>query len=295
MKFKIIENIRDNAIPNIEKLICYDENSSETVIQKLSIGDKIFKLEMFFRYDYPKISIDNKGRLNLSSTEFNDNTFELDGDDKHLPFQFGIVTGSFLLEKMDYLTTLKGCPRYVGGEFSVTNCESLTSLKHGPEIVGEGYFAYQNSLKTLEGAPKYTPKQFSVWENELTSLKGGPEYVGGGYTAQKNYLSNLEGAPIYVGMQFDIRQQTVFDFYSDFASYTKLKNLKGIPKYIGTLRMSENNDLNYDNINEIKYIESPIIGNIPIFNRKFIPTMIAPSSTNGLNLLNKTNKYFYFV
>ena len=71
------------------------------------------------------------------------------GDMEKLPVKFGKVSGSFSCYGNN-LTTLEGCPKFVGGDFS----------------------CYRNNLTTLEGCPKYIGGRFYCIANELTTLKG---------------------------------------------------------------------------------------------------------------------------
>jgi hypothetical protein len=71
------------------------------------------------------------------------------GDMEKLPVKFGKVSGSFWCHK-NKLTTLEGCPNYVGGSFI---CD-------------------KNKLTTLEYCPKYVDGHFSCEDNKLTTLKG---------------------------------------------------------------------------------------------------------------------------
>ena len=66
-----------------------------------------------------------------------------------LPVKFGKVSGSFYCG-YNALTTLEGCPSYVGGDFS----------------------CYRNNLTTLEGCPKYIGGRLWCNENKLSTLKG---------------------------------------------------------------------------------------------------------------------------
>jgi hypothetical protein len=88
-----------------------------------------------------------------------DNTIDVNGDVillgqlgnmEKLPVKFGKVSGDFWCHKNN-LTTLEGCPNYVGGNF----------------------LCYENKLTTLEHCPKYIGgKWFDCDDNELTTLKG---------------------------------------------------------------------------------------------------------------------------
>jgi hypothetical protein len=86
-------------------------------------------------------TVDVNGDVNLHSRL---------GDMKKLPVKFRKVSGNFSCSS-NKLTTLEGCPKYVGGYFS---CSS-------------------NNLTTLEGCPKYVGGTgFGCAFNELTTLKG---------------------------------------------------------------------------------------------------------------------------
>ena len=54
------------------------------------------------------------------------------------PLRFNKVTGNFICDD-NQLTTLKGCPRWVGGSFACGS-NKLTSLEFNPEYVG-GWFS----------------------------------------------------------------------------------------------------------------------------------------------------------
>ena len=71
------------------------------------------------------------------------------GNIEKLPVKFGKVSGFFSCYRNN-LTTLEGCPNYVGGDF----------------------LCYENKLTTLEYCPKYVGGGFSCSNNKLTTLKG---------------------------------------------------------------------------------------------------------------------------
>jgi hypothetical protein len=62
-----------------------------------------------------------------------------------LPLVFNKVTGYFDCDGND-LTSLKGCPRWVGGYFDCNN-NKLTSLEFSPDYVG-GYFSCSSNNLT---------------------------------------------------------------------------------------------------------------------------------------------------
>jgi hypothetical protein len=71
------------------------------------------------------------------------------GKMKKLPVKFGKVSGCFSCFG-NKLTTLEGCPKFVGGYFECT----------------------ENDLTTLEGCPKFVGGMFNCNDSKLTSLKG---------------------------------------------------------------------------------------------------------------------------
>jgi hypothetical protein len=85
-----------------------------------------------------------------------DDTVDVNGDvdlglgsAKTMPLKFGKVFGKFNCQ-LNYLTTLEGCPNYVG----------------------DGFDCSENYILTLEGCPKYVGNGFSCTKNNLTTLKG---------------------------------------------------------------------------------------------------------------------------
>ena len=87
-----------------------------------------------------------------------------------LPCKFGKVTGSLWCHENN-LTSLEGCPSWVGGEF---------------------WCNYNNNLETLEGCPRYVGGNFFCNHNNLTSLEGCPRYVGGGFWCDENLYNTKE-------------------------------------------------------------------------------------------------------
>jgi hypothetical protein len=61
-----------------------------------------------------------------------------------LPLRFNKVTGYFTCSS-NKLTTLKGCPRYVGDYFSCIN-NRLTNLEFCPDYVGGDFYCTGNNL-----------------------------------------------------------------------------------------------------------------------------------------------------
>ena len=85
-----------------------------------------------------------------------------------LPVQFGKCARNFLCND-NLLTTLEGCPNYVGGYF---NCSynKIASLKGCPIVVGGGCDCGNNLLTSLEDCPKYIGGYFNCRDNMLKSI-----------------------------------------------------------------------------------------------------------------------------
>ncbi|MBR1756760.1 MAG: hypothetical protein IJ738_04270, partial [Alphaproteobacteria bacterium] len=90
------------------------------------------------------------------------------------------------------LTSLKGAPQKVGGNF---NCSynQLTSLKGVPQKIEGSFNCSENQLTSLEGAPQKVGGNFRCYGNQLTSLKGAPQKVGGNFWCYGNQLTSLFG------------------------------------------------------------------------------------------------------
>lgn len=102
------------------------------------------------------------------------------------------------------MENLEGCPRTVGKDFILANCEELKSLKGGPEYVGERMMLSScDNITSLE----YAPKQIGTKENlrtsslqvsfchNLQSLEGCPELVGTINIYDSPKLKTLKGCP----------------------------------------------------------------------------------------------------
>ena len=94
---------------------------------------------------------------------------------RELPLKFGVVTGDFDCS-FNQLTSLIGCPSYVGQNFKCTgNDLSRTGLEGCPQEVGGHFECLDNQLTTLKGGPRKVGGNFWCWNNKLTNLKYVPE------------------------------------------------------------------------------------------------------------------------
>jgi hypothetical protein len=82
------------------------------------------------------------------------------------------------------LTSLKGAPRIIRGNFLCSN-DDLITLEGGPERVGLSYSVFRlrkSKIRSLVGAPIYVGGDFDVGDNsELESLEGIPKKVTGDF------------------------------------------------------------------------------------------------------------------
>lgn len=88
-----------------------------------------------------------------------------------LPVQFSYADGDFLVPEMG-LTTLKGCPPTVNGDFDCSY-NKLKSLIHGPRDVGYNYDCSHNQLTSLEHCPP-VHSELVCNNNLLSSLASAP-------------------------------------------------------------------------------------------------------------------------
>lgn len=92
---------------------------------------------------------------------------------KYLPIKFDEVTGGFDIRDNN-LTSLKGCPKFVGSDFDFRN-NQITNLEYSPKIV-KGNFWCNN--------------------NPITSLKNHPEKIGGKLWCKCEVLTTLCGLDV---------------------------------------------------------------------------------------------------
>lgn len=118
-----------------------------------------------------------------------------------IPVNFDRVTGHFNCSN-NLLTSLKGCPNYVGRSFECTG-NMLESLEYCPSIVNDGVFnCSHNKITSLKGCPDVIAYTFYAHNNELTSLVGSPNEIQKDFVVNNNYLTNLVGSPIKIHGDF---------------------------------------------------------------------------------------------
>ena len=122
-------------------------------------------LEKYFAY-YDDFIIKNNA-VNIDESLLSEPNF--DRNETALSIQFGTVSGSFNISS-SVIKTLKGCPTYVGGTFSIMDCKNLTSLKYGPKHVEGNYYCTNTNIKELRWLPDYAGTFVFEWDKNLNLL-----------------------------------------------------------------------------------------------------------------------------
>ena len=100
-----------------------------------------------------KGEIDVDGGVNLSH-----NTF------KELPYKFGNVGGNFLLSYCKNLISLKNCPNHVGDSFGCSGCIKLNSLEGCPSYVVWNFYCSECKRKfTIEEVKSLCEVKKDIW------------------------------------------------------------------------------------------------------------------------------------
>ena len=116
------------------------------------------------------------------------------------------------------ITSLKGAPQKVGGEFDCSNTK-IKSLEGAPQEVSR-FRCMNTRITSLEYAPQKVSGDFICSQTDITSLKYAPQEVGGNFKCSNTKIKSLEGAPREVSGDFDCFN-------------TKIKSLKGAPQKVG--------------------------------------------------------------
>jgi hypothetical protein len=94
-----------------------------------------------------------------------------------LPLKFRKVRQLFTCDNNN-LTSLFGCPQWVGGEFSCVE-NNITSLEFCPRYVGRDFFCYDNKISSLEHFPDYIGDinngYMNLCNNKIWSFKDIPD------------------------------------------------------------------------------------------------------------------------
>jgi hypothetical protein len=103
-------------------------------------------LEFCKKYSIENYTINSDNTIDVNGDVYLYNRL---GDMKKLPVKFGKVSGYFSCRN-NKLTTLEGCPKYVGGDVSCS-WNKLVSLEYCPNYVGYWFVCRYNKLTSLNG------------------------------------------------------------------------------------------------------------------------------------------------
>ena len=154
-----------------------DRYKTKVNIAKIKSELEKYRIENY--YVHPDGTVDVNGYVHLYGRGLN-----------KIPFKFGKVTSSFACYD-NYLSSLEGCPYYVGGDFNCSD-NSLTDLTGGPDEVDGSYVCKNCHLISLKGIASEIKCELDCKRNELTDLDissniGWSIACGGNKIDPKNY------------------------------------------------------------------------------------------------------------
>jgi len=120
--------------------------------------------------------------------------FKLESESAKLP-KLPEKLSYFELTDNLFVSSLEGAPKHVSNHVLIRGNSNLKSLKGGPISSGGFYYAHENDLHDLIGAPTHVGGDFTCHQNRnLSSIEGGPHYVKGNVKLNmNNSLKSLEG------------------------------------------------------------------------------------------------------
>ena len=117
--------------------------------------------------------------------------------------------GYYFISHMD-ITNLEGSPDFIDTGFYISHCDKLTSLKGSPTHVGGDYLLNNCPITSLEGCPKIINDSFGCIHTNIKDFRGGPDKVEGNLSASGSPLTSLEGLPKQMG-SLHINSQHIWD------------------------------------------------------------------------------------
>ena len=112
---------------------------------------------------------------------------------RRLPIQLRYVEGNLVFFQCK-LTTLKGCPASVKGNFDCSRNE-LKSVLHMPTHVGGKLNFSHNQIANLQHLAKTVGADIDCSHNQLTSIAGLPRHVEGSLNCSNNKLTSMHDCP----------------------------------------------------------------------------------------------------
>jgi len=148
--------------------------------ESLMVNKPEFLLQTYCDINPNDIIVLSDGRLDVdASVEINERLIK----NGKLIVKFNRVNYDFQIGNFDtYLTSLEGCPVYVGKDF----------------------FCDDNYIKDLTGGPGFVSGNYYCSYSKITSLKGCPKTIGGSFTCNDNkLLKSLDNCPEKIGSYFE--------------------------------------------------------------------------------------------
>jgi hypothetical protein len=165
--------------------------------------------EICEKYNIKNYTINDDGSIDVNGEVV---LYEMDLYE--LPLTFNKVTDYFDCAKNN-LTTLKGSPKWIGGDFFCYK-NNLTSLEFGPEYVEGSFNCSNNELTNLVGSPLKIEGSFVCIFNDLTDLTGSPREVGDFFSCRHNYcLKSPKGCPEKLGEELDCFSTPLGSIFND--------------------------------------------------------------------------------
>jgi hypothetical protein len=158
---------------------------------------------MIKNFNLFKESVDEKSKIRKICKEYKiknytiNNDLSIDVDDSvgffseglvKMPLKFNRVSGNFNCSS-NYLTSLLGCPQWVGSDFACSG-NKIDSLEFFPKFIGGGIYVYNNKLTSLKGIPKNI-NYIDCDNNKIWSFIGIPDNFRGGLLCEFNPIENI--------------------------------------------------------------------------------------------------------
>lgn len=133
--------------------------------------ERVLKVVKDMRID-DTVKVNPDGTVNITGRTY------LTGQNIHnaekIPFDIMTCDGDLSMHSNTGLTTLKGCPLHVKGDFDVDDCPKLTSFEHAPrKIDGDASF-YKCKITSMKFAPTFVGGELDIMRNEITSIEDMP-------------------------------------------------------------------------------------------------------------------------
>jgi hypothetical protein len=213
-----------NSINNVlnSNKNCNIEEINNIIVNKINEA-KFKKIEIWCRRNLSNYTINPDGTIDVDG---NVELYKLLGSIRKLSVKFGKVSGDFDCS-INNLTSLEGCPNYVGGDFDCS-MNSLVSLEGCPNYVGGMFNCDKNKLTTLEYCPEHVGKNMLCSMNRLSTLRFKPKYVGGDFFCLYNMLKSAtfgEVISMHIDGEFKSDYKNINDIIKTYKNSQDKKDL----------------------------------------------------------------------